>query len=163
LTRIDASRIRTKRHALLISNQGVAMRQIKTIVYTGHTHTVGGRDGWGKSSDGALDVRLTPIGANGPGTNPEQLFGVGYSACFMGAMRRAAAPLGLKVPDNVNIDATVDLGRTEDDGFALAVKLTVDLPGLGPEEKRQLVEGAHQLCPYSHATRGNIAVEFEIV
>ena len=139
------------------------MRTIEKVVYTGHTHTAGGRDGWGKSSDGQLDVRLSPPGSNKPGTNPEQLFGIGYSACFMGAMRRAGAPLGIRVPDEVSIDADVTLGTTADQGFALAVKLTVNLPGLDATQKQQLVDGAHQLCPYSHATRGNIDVRFEIL
>jgi Ohr subfamily peroxiredoxin len=139
------------------------LRTLEKVIYTAHTHTAGGREGAGRSSDGALDVKLSPPGSQRPGTNPEQLFGIGYSACFMGAMRRAGAPLGIRVPDDVAIDADVSLGTTADDGFALAVKLTVSLPGLTPEQKRQLVEGAHQLCPYSHATRGNIDVRFEVL
>jgi lipoyl-dependent peroxiredoxin len=139
------------------------MRTIEKVVYTGHTHTAGGRDGWGQSSDGQLDVKLSPPGSNKPGTNPEQLFGIGYSACFMGAMRRAGAPLGIRVPDEVSIDADVTLGTTADQGFALAVKLTINLPGLDAAQKQQLVDGAHQICPYSHATRGNIDVRFEIL
>lgn len=138
------------------------LRTIEKVVYTAHTHTAGGRDGAGKSSDGALDVKLSPPGSGRPGTNPEQLFGIGYSACFMGAMRRAGAPLGIRVPDDVAVDADVSLGMTADEGFALAVKLTISLPGLAPEQQRQLVDGAHQLCPYSHATRGNIDVQFDI-
>jgi osmotically inducible protein OsmC len=133
------------------------MRAIEKVVYTAHTHTAGGREGWGKSSDGELDVKLSPPGSNKPGTNPEQLFGIGYSACFMGAMRRAGAP------DEVSVDADVSLGTTADQGFALAVKLTINLPGLDSGQKQQLVDGAHQLCPYSHATRGNIDVRFEIL
>jgi osmotically inducible protein OsmC len=139
------------------------MRAIEKVVYTAHTHTAGGREGWGKSSDGELDVKLSPPGSNKPGTNPEQLFGIGYSACFMGAMRRAGAPLGIRVPDEVSVDADVSLGTTADQGFALAVKLTINLPGLDSGQKQQLVDGAHQLCPYSHATRGNIDVRFEIL
>lgn len=139
------------------------MRTIEKVVYTGHTHTAGGRDGWGKSSDGQIDVKLSPPGSSKPGTNPEQLFGIGYSACFMGAMRRAGAPLGIRVPDEVSIDADVSLGTTADQGFALAVKLTINLPGLDATLKQQLVDGAHQICPYSHATRGNIDVRFEIL
>lgn len=139
------------------------MRTIEKVVYTGHTHIAGGRDGWGKSSDGQIDVKLSPPGSSKPGTNPEQLFGIGYSACFMGAMRRAGAPLGIRVPDEVSIDADVSLGTTADQGFALAVKLTINLPGLDATLKQQLVDGAHQICPYSHATRGNIDVRFEIL
>lgn len=139
------------------------MRTIEKALYTAHTHTAGGREGSGRSSDGALDVKLSPPGSGKPGTNPEQLFAVGWSACFMGAMRRAGAPLGIRVPDDVAIDADVTLGTTADQGFALAMKMTVSLPGLSTEQKRQLVDGAHQLCPYSLATRGNIDVSFEIV
>ncbi len=139
------------------------MRTIEKVVYTAHTHTAGGREGWGKSSDEQLDVKLSPPGSNKPGTNPEQLFGIGYSACFMGAMRRAGAPLGIRVPDDVSIDADVSLGTTADQGFALAVQLTISLPGLDATQKQQLVDGAHRLCPYSHATRGNIDVRFEIL
>lgn len=138
------------------------LRTIEKPLYTAHTHTTGGRDGTGKSSDGQLNVKLSPPGLGKPGTNPEQLLAVGWSACFMGAMRRAGAPLGLRLPDDASIDAEVMLGNTADQGFALAMKMTVHLPGLAPEQKRQLVDGAHQLCPYSLATRGNIAVEFVI-
>ncbi|HEY9107134.1 MAG TPA: organic hydroperoxide resistance protein [Roseateles sp.] len=138
------------------------LRQIDKLLYTAHTHTAGGRDGTGRSSDGFLDVRLSPPGSNRPGTNPEQLFGVGYSACFIGAMRRAGVPLGIRLPDDVSVDAEVSLGNTADQGFALAVKLNVTLPGLTSAQKQQLVDGAHQICPYSHATRGNIDVQFDI-
>ena len=139
------------------------MRVIEKVLYTAHTHTTGGRDGQGRSDDGALDVKLSPPGSGKPGTNPEQLFGIGYSACFIGAMRRAGAPLGIRVPEDVAVDADVSLGNTADQGFALAAKLTITLPGLTTEQKQQLVDGAHQICPYSHATRGNIDVRFEIL
>ena len=125
-----------------------------------------GRDGHGRSSDGILDLDIRPpteLGGPGGATNPEQLFGIGWSACFMGAMRRAGAAHGIRVPDGVAIDADVSLGTTADQGFALAMKMTVDLPGLTAEQKRLLVDGAHQLCPYSLATRGNIDVSFEIL
>lgn len=135
------------------------IREIETLVYKGSTRTVGGREGAGRSSDGALDVKLSPIGSSKPGTNPEQLLGVGYSACFMGAMRRAATPLGIRVPDDVSIDADVSLGRAADGGFALGVRLMVNLPGLETQEKQQLIDGAHQLCPYSLALKDSIAVE----
>ena len=110
------------------------LRTIDKVLYTAHTHTAGGRDGSGKSSDGALDVQLSPPGSNRPGTNPEQLFGIGYSACFIGAMRRAGAPLGIRLPDDVSVDAEVSLGNTADQGFALAV----NLPGLIAGQKQQL-------------------------
>ncbi|HEY4083700.1 MAG TPA: organic hydroperoxide resistance protein [Burkholderiaceae bacterium] len=138
------------------------LRKIDKVLYTAQTHTTGGRDGAGKSSDGELDVKLSPPGLGKPGTNPEQLLAVGWSACFMGAMRRSAAAIGVRVPEDVSIDAEVSLGNTADQGFALAMKMTVSLPGLSEEHKRQLVDGAHKLCPYSLATAGNIEVEFVI-
>lgn len=137
-------------------------RKIDKTLYTATTHTAGGREGAGVSTDGALDVRLSPPGSGGRGTNPEQLFAVGYSACFIGAMRRAGAPLGIRLPDDVSIDAEVSLGIAADQGFVLAAKLTVNLPGLTPEQKWQLVDGAHQICPYSLLTRGNIEVNFDV-
>jgi len=137
--------------------------KIENRLYTAHTHTTGGRDGAGASSDGALDVQLSPPGSGKPGTNPEQLFGVGYSACFMGAIQLAGGRLGIRVPDGVAVDAEVSLGKTAGDAaYALAVKLSVTLPGLSDAQKWQLVEAAHQTCPYSNATRGNIEVEFAV-
>ena len=137
------------------------MNQIDTVLYTGHTHTIGGRDGASRSSDGRLDIRLSPPGSAGQGTNPEQLFAAGWSACFIGAMGRAAQASGVKLPADVAVDAEVDLGKSGD-GFALQARLKVSLPGLDPEVARAIVDGAHQLCPYSKATRGNIAVELNL-
>jgi len=134
------------------------MNQIDTVLYTGRTHTLGGRDGASRSSDGRLDIRLSPPGSPGTGTNPEQLFAAGWSACFIGAMGRAAQAAGVKLPADVAVDAEVDLGKSGD-GFALQARLSVSLPGLEPAVARAIVAGAHQLCPYSKATRGNIAVE----
>lgn len=138
------------------------IRTIDSLVYTGHTHTEGGRDGHGRSSDGALDVRLSPPGSGGAGTNPEQLLGVGYSACFLGAIRRAGTVLGIKPPEATSVDAAVSLGRTADGGFALAVKLQVNLPGLDARQQRALVDAAHGLCPYSLALKDSIAIELSI-
>jgi len=138
------------------------LRKIEKPLYTAHTHTTGGRDGHGRSSDGHLDVALTPPGLGRPGTNPEQLFAVGWSACFMGAMRRAGSELGIAMPNGVEIDAEVTLGQTADAGFALAMKMTVRIPDLPAQDKQQLVAGAHARCPYSLATQGNIEVEFVI-
>lgn len=136
------------------------IKTIEKVLYTAETHTTGGREGAGKSSDGALDVKLSTPGSGKPGTNPEQLFGIGYSACFIGAMQAVAPKLGVKVPDNVAVDASVSLGKTDGGAaYAIAVKLNISLPGLEDAQKRQLVEGAHQVCPYSNATRGNIDVE----
>ncbi|WP_328326105.1 organic hydroperoxide resistance protein [Pseudomonas guariconensis] len=133
---------------------------LTTILYTAHTHTTGGRDGRGKSVDGELDLPLSPPGSGRPGTNPEQLFAIGWSACFIGALRRAGQKYSIRLPDDVAVDADVSLGNTADGGFALAAQLTVRLPGLAAEEKEKLVAEAHQICPYSKATRGNIEVGF---
>jgi Ohr subfamily peroxiredoxin len=139
-------------------------RKLEKILYTAHTHTTGGRDGAGKSSDGALDVTLSPPGSGKPGTNPEQLFGVGYSACFMGAMQIVGAARKIRLPSETAVDASVSLGRTESDtAYGLAVTLSVSLPGLDRGQAQLLVDGAHQACPYSHATRGNIDVTIELV
>ncbi|MDH4585704.1 organic hydroperoxide resistance protein [Pseudomonas sp. BN415] len=131
-------------------------------LYVAQTRTTGGRDGRGKSSDGELDVRLSPPGSGQPGTNPEQLLAVGWSACFIGALRRAGQSLAIRLPDDVAVVADIALGNTADGGFALAAKLTVELPGLATGDKARLVDAAHQLCPYSKATRGNIEVTFDI-
>ena len=137
------------------------MNQIDEVIYTGRTHTLGGRDGSARSSDGRLDIRLSPPGSTGTGTNPEQLFAAGWSACFIGAMGRAARAAGVALPAGAAVDAEVDLGRSGD-GFALQARLAVSLPGLDPTVARTIVDGAHQLCPYSRATRGNIAVEISV-
>ena len=137
------------------------MNQIDEVIYTGRTHTLGGRDGSARSSDGRLDIRLSPPGSTGTGTNPEQLFAAGWSACFIGAMGRAARAAGVALPAGAAVDAEVDLGRSGD-GFALQARLAVSLPGLDPTVARTIVDGAHQLCPYSRATRGNIAVEISL-
>ena len=137
------------------------MNHIDKVLYTGKTHTVGGRDGSARSADGRLDIRLSPPGSAGAGTNPEQLFAAGWSACFIGAMGRAAQASGVKLPADVAVDAEVDLGKSGD-GFALQARLKVSLPGLDPAVARAIVDGAHQLCPYSKATRGNIAVELTL-
>jgi len=134
-------------------------KQLEKVLYTAHTHTTGGREGNGQSSDGALDVKLSTPGSGKPGTNPEQLFGVGYSACFIGAMQIAGAAMQIKVPADTAVDASVSLGRTDNDSaYGLAVTLAVSLPGLERTQAQQLIERAHQTCPYSHATRGNIEV-----
>lgn len=133
---------------------------LATILYTAQTHTTGGRDGRGQTTDGQLDLPLSPPGSGRPGTNPEQLLAIGWSACFIGALRRAGQKHGVRIPEGVAVDAEVSLGNTADGGFALAAKLTVLLPGLSAEDKARLVEEAHQICPYSKATRGNIEVSF---
>ncbi|HYP83523.1 organic hydroperoxide resistance protein [Variovorax sp.] len=133
------------------------------VLYTAEAHVVGGREGAGKTSDGNLDVKLVSPGQNKAGTNPEQLFAVGYAACFIGAMKAVGPKIGVKVPDDVSIDSSVSLGPIrEGAAYGIAVKLAVSLPGLDAEQKKKLVDTAHQVCPYSNATRGNIDVDLSI-
>ena len=134
------------------------------VLYTAEAHTTGGRDGGaGKSSDGALDVKLNPPGSGKAGTNPEQMFSVGYAACFIGAMKAVGPKISVKVPDDVAIDSKVSLGPTNGGAaYGISVKLKITLPGLDDAQKNLLVETAHKVCPYSNATRGNIDVDLEI-
>lgn len=131
------------------------------IVYTGKTHTTGGRDGASRSSDGELDIALSPPGSNRAGTNPEQLFAAGWSACFLGAIGKAASEHNLQLPADAAIDAEVDLAL-DDGGFALIARLNVSLPGIDRATAEVLTARAHEICPYSKATRGKIAVEINI-
>jgi lipoyl-dependent peroxiredoxin len=124
-------------------------------LYTAHVHVTGGREGVARSSDARLDIRLSTPGTPGPGTNPEQLFAAGWSACFEGAMAIAAKAKGVALPEGLAIDAQVEL-RLGDDGYALAARLDVHVPALDPEIARQIIEAAHRTCPYSRAVRGNI-------
>ena len=138
------------------------MTQLKKVLYTGKTHTAGGRDGASRSSDGRLDVKLSAPGSSGTGTNPEQLFAAGWSACFIGAMRRAAASMKIALPADTAVDAEVDLCVT-DDAYSLQARLNVSLPGVEREVAEALTNAAHQICPYSKATRGNIDVVINVV
>ena len=138
------------------------MTQLEKVLYTAKAHTTGGRDGASRSSDGRLDVKLSSPGAAGNGTNPEQLFAAGWSACFLGAMGVAAGKMKVRLPDDRAIDAEVDLGMSEG-GYLLRARLNVSLPGLENEVARAIVDAAHQICPYSKATRGNIDVEINLV
>ncbi|SFK92533.1 organic hydroperoxide resistance protein [Lysobacter sp. cf310] len=135
---------------------------LETVIYTAHTHVTGGRIGSGTSSDGAIDVQLSSPGSGRPGTNPEQLFGIGYSACFIGALQFAAAARKIKLPADASVDADVALGQIASGEYQLAVTLNVNLPGLDEDLKRELVAAAHQTCPYSRMTRGNVNVELAI-
>ncbi|WP_294262046.1 organic hydroperoxide resistance protein [uncultured Sphingomonas sp.] len=132
------------------------------VKYSTKATATGGRDGTAKSADGALDVALsTPKelgGAGGEGTNPEQLFAAGYSACFIGALKVAGQQLKLKVPAETSVTATVGIGPRLEGGFGITADLVVDLPGLDRADAERLVELAHQTCPYSNATRGNVDV-----
>lgn len=132
------------------------------VLYTGKTHTTGGREGASQSSDDQLNIKLSSPGTSRPGTNPEQLFAAGWSACFMGAMGIAASKLGVKVPAETAVDAEVDLCLAEGEYF-LQARLNVSLPGIDPEVARKLTDAAHQTCPYSKATRGNIDVTINIL
>jgi lipoyl-dependent peroxiredoxin len=138
------------------------MTQLEKVLYTAKTHTTGGRDGASRSSDGRLDVTLSSPGTKGTGTNPEQLFAAGWSACFLGAMGVAASKMKVALPADRAIDAEVDLGTT-DGGFLLQARLNVSLPGLEREVAQAIVDAAHQICPYSKATRGNIDVTINLV
>lgn len=136
-----------------------------TTLYTAHAHVTGGRDGAAKSDDGKLDVKLAPpkeLGGNGAGTNPEQLFAAGYAACFIGAMRLVAGNEKIAVPQGLAIDADVSLGKDAQDNFRLGVVFNIALPGMDKAAADALVAKAHEVCPYSRATRGNIDVTFHV-
>jgi Ohr subfamily peroxiredoxin len=136
---------------------------IKSAVYTTNARTTGGRTGTSATDDGRLAVTLdTPkeMGGNGgAGTNPEQLFAAGYSACFLGALKAVARGDKIKVPDETTIDAAVSFGENaRGTGFNIAAELKVTIPGMARAAAEALVEKAHQICPYSNATRGNVEV-----
>ena len=137
------------------------------VLYQTSARAVGGRDGRAATLDGAFDVKLaTPKelgGAGGEGNNPEQLFAAGYAACFIGAMKFVASQGGPKVPADAAVTATVGIGPRSEGGFGLNVALAVSLPGLNKTEAEDLVAKAHQVCPYSNATRNNIDVELSVV
>jgi Ohr subfamily peroxiredoxin len=127
----------------------------------------GGRDGRTRTADGKLDLQLsTPKelgGTGGEGTNPEQLFAAGYAACFLSALKFAAHQLKLQVPADATVTAAVGIGLRAKGGFGLEVELSVALPGLGREDAERLAEAAHQTCPYSNATRGNVDVRLSVI
>ncbi len=138
------------------------------VLYSTSARATGGRDGHSATLDGALDVQLaTPKelgGAGGPGNNPEQLFATGYAACFLGAMKFVAAQGGgVKVPADASVTSTVGIGPRAEGGFGLEIALAIALPGVDPGQAQALVEKAHQVCPYSNATRGNIDVKLSLV
>ena len=134
---------------------------IENVVYRAYAEATGGRDGRAISSDGVLDIELTTPkelgGAGGQGTNPEQLFAAGYSACFIGAMKFVAGRDKLPMPADASVEGVVGIGQIPQ-GFGIEVELRVSLPGMNDEQAQQLIERAHQVCPYSNATRGNIDV-----
>jgi Ohr subfamily peroxiredoxin len=133
------------------------------VLYTAKTHTTGGREnGHAKSSDSQLEVRLSTPGSGRPGTNPEQLFAAGWSACFEGAMQFVARNKKITLPPETAIDAEVDLNQG-DGGFFLKARLNITVPGVERSVAQEIVNEAHQVCPYSKATRGNIDVTINLV
>jgi Ohr subfamily peroxiredoxin len=135
---------------------------VAKVLYTGKTHTTGGREGASQSTDGRLNIKLSTPGSAGTGTNPEQLFAAGWSACFIGAMGIAAGNMQIQLPADTALDTEVDLGM-KDGGFFLQARLNVSLPGLDRATAFALVQAAHETCPYSKATRGNINVTINLV
>ena len=137
------------------------MAQLDKVLYTARAHTTGGRDGASRTDDGRLDITLSSPGGAGQGTNPEQLFASGYSACFIGAMKAVAARQKLTLPQDLAVDAEVDLGPVGQ-AYGIAVRMTIHLPGMDKAAAQQLVDTAHKVCPYSNATRGNVDVTLTI-
>jgi len=137
------------------------------VKYRTTATATGGREGRARTNDGKLDLQLSMPkelgGAGGEGTNPEQLFAAGYSACFLSALKVTARQLKLQLADDATITATVGIGPRSEGGFGLEVELAVTLPGLDRDDAQQLVEAAHQTCPYSNATRGNIDVRLSVI
>ena len=137
------------------------------VLYTTEARATGGRDGYSATTDGSLSVKLsTPKalgGAGGDGNNPEQLFAAGYAACFLGAMKFVASQGGPKVPADTNGTATVGIGPRSEGGFGIEVSLAIALPGLERAQAEALVAAAHQVCPYSNATRGNVDVKLSVI
>lgn len=133
---------------------------LEKVVYQAHASATGGRDGAARSSDGLLDVKLAvpkEMGGAGGGVNPEQLFAAGYSACFLGALKFVAGTQKIAIPADARIDATVGIGPIPQ-GFGIEVQMNIQLPGMDRAVAQALVDKAHQVCPYSNATRGNIDV-----
>jgi lipoyl-dependent peroxiredoxin len=144
-------------------SDSIAMAPPGKVVYTAMQHTTGGRDGGSStSSDGRLDIKLSIPGMPGNGTNPEQLFAAGWSACFIGAMKIAAGQMKVRFPADAAIDTEVDL-CSGDTGYFLQARLNISLPGLDRSVAQALVDAGEQTCPYSKATRGNIAATFNLV
>ena len=135
------------------------------VLYQTSARATGGRDGRSATLDGAVDVKLTTPkqlgGAGGEGVNPEQLFAVGYAACFLGAMKFVAPQVGVKVPSDASVTSTVGIGP-QAEGFGLEIGLEISLPGIDHAKAAALVAKAHQVCPYSNATRNNIDVQLTI-
>jgi lipoyl-dependent peroxiredoxin len=138
------------------------MTQLEKVLYTGKTRSSGGRDGTSRSSDGRLDVRLSTPGSPGTGTNPEQLLAAAWSACLISALKHEADRAKVSVPISVAIDAEIDLA-TVGDKYLLRARLNITLSGLAHDAARALVDAAHQTCPFSKATRGNVDVAINLL
>jgi lipoyl-dependent peroxiredoxin len=140
--------------------------KLEKVLYRAEATSTGGRDGRSVSSDNSFDLRLVPPkelgGAGVGGTNPEQLFAAGYSACFIGAMKFVAGRDGYKMPADASINALVGIGQIPN-GFGIEVELKISVPGMDKAEAQKLIEAAHIVCPYSNATRGNIEVTLTLV
>jgi lipoyl-dependent peroxiredoxin len=139
--------------------------KIEKVIYQARAKSTGGRDGTTRTSDGLLDLKLAlpkEMGGNGGGVNPEQLFASGYSACFIGAMKFVAGTQKIALPADTSINATVGIGAIPA-GFGIEVQLEVSIPGMDKAAAQALVDKAHQVCPYSNATRGNIDVTISVV
>jgi lipoyl-dependent peroxiredoxin len=140
--------------------EATATDNVEKVLYTANVHITGGREGAAKSNDGRLDIQLSTPG--GKGTNPEQLFAAGWSACFIGAMGLAAAQQKVTLPKDLAVDTEVDLANT-DGAFFLQARLNVSLPGVDRAVAQALITAAHETCPYSKVTRGNINVQINLV
>jgi osmotically inducible protein OsmC len=140
--------------------------KVEKVLYRAHAHVTGGRDGRATVPESNLDLKLTTPkelgGAGGDGTNPEQLFAAGYSACFIGAMRAVSAREKIALPKDVAIDGKVGIGQIPN-GFGIEVELIISLPGMDREQAQALIDKAHIVCPYSNATRNNIDVKLTLV
>lgn len=136
------------------------------VKYRTSAIATGGREGRARTEDGRLDVQLsTPKelgGAGGAGSNPEQLFAAGYAACFLSALKGVAHQFKVRLPDDASVTATVGIGARSEGGFGITADLVIDLPGIAHEQAERLVERAHQICPYSNATRNNVDVALAI-
>lgn len=153
--------------SLFLNKQRKEMKMsIEKVLYRAHATATGGRDGRAVSSDNVLDIRLTTPrelgGAGGEGTNPEQLFAAGYSACFLGAMKFVAARDKISFPADTSVDGSVGIGAIPN-GFGIEVELKISLPGMERSEAQALIDKAHIVCPYSNATRNNIDVRLVLL
>lgn len=141
------------------------VNKVEKVLYAAHAKSTGGRDGTTRTSDGLLDLALRvpkEMGGPGGGVNPEQLFAAGYSACFIGAMKFVAGQDKIALPADTSIEATVGIGQIPQ-GFGIEVQLAVTVPGVDRAMAQSVIDKAHQVCPYSNATRGNIEVTITLV